>query len=472
MSANFDIEPIHLRTYELNYELRIRKVVTDRVDIELKRKYLRRELKKDLARPETHVYVTPNFEFNLEQRELNDSIKSVTDLVNDYDGINVELGNRIRSRINHILGRLGRIPENTSDEICNYRGDNIIVVSALEEELAEIIERYRAHEQTRVSSYVLGEAGSSGVANKSVPVYKWPVKFSGKSDECSLNSFLQRVEELRIARKCSKAELFEASSDLFEGYALEWFRAQLRHKRFDSWDSLVGCLRQDFLPSNYDSELWRQIGRRTQHVNEPVVIYISIMENLFECLSEKPSEGTKLKILMSQVLPEYQSHLALQNITEVSRLVAVCRALEDSEKNKNTFRPPPNRNISTLEPGLSYTSISGSLDNNVTCSNKGQASECCGSRERSNPRGKSTYFSGEFRRSTVNTSRENNPKDGVRMNLVSEIHCWKCKGVGHVKRDCKKVQRVPTCFGCGKKGVIRPNCPNCYPKNGSKEDEK
>lgn len=92
MAANYDIDPNHLRIYELNYELRIRNVAADRVDVSLKRKYLRRELKKDLARPEAHVYSTPNFDFELEQKELNDSIKSTTDLLNDFDGINVEVG--------------------------------------------------------------------------------------------------------------------------------------------------------------------------------------------------------------------------------------------------------------------------------------------------------------------------------------------------------------------------------------------
>uniref|UniRef100_V5GJP0 Uncharacterized protein n=1 Tax=Anoplophora glabripennis TaxID=217634 RepID=V5GJP0_ANOGL len=217
MLANYNIEPIHLRTHELNYELRIRNVATERVDIVLKRKYLKRELRKDLARPEVHQYTTPNFDFEVEKRELNESIRSVTELVNDYDGINPEIGSRVCSRINHILGRLIRIPDDISEEISNYRGDNIVIVSALEEELVEIKQRNQ-----------LGAASASGpirpntVSNyespKSVPVYKWPIKFSGNE---SVNSFLQRVDELRVARKCTKEALFDAASDLFEDVALE-----------------------------------------------------------------------------------------------------------------------------------------------------------------------------------------------------------------------------------------------------------
>ncbi|KAJ8975878.1 hypothetical protein NQ317_015211 [Molorchus minor] len=291
MSINYDIEPIHLRTHELNYELRIRNVATDRVDVALKRKYLKRELRKDLSRPDVHLYATPNFNIDLEKRELNESIKTITDLVNDYDGVNSE------------LGRLSRIPEDLSEEISNYRGDNIVIVSALEEELTEIRERSQRGEElnrgTRNNDILPG-----GSAFKPVPVFKWSVKFNGRG---SVNSFLQRVEELRVSRKCTKEGLFEAASDLFEDDALEWFRAQLRRKSF----------KNDFLSIEYDDDLWKQIERRTQHENEPVVIYISVMENLFECLTEKPSEQKRLNTLLPRVLPCYQSHLALQEIVSV-----------------------------------------------------------------------------------------------------------------------------------------------------------
>ncbi|KAJ8983231.1 hypothetical protein NQ317_005320 [Molorchus minor] len=354
MSINYDIEPIHLRTHELNYELRIRNVATDRVDVALKRKYLKRELRKDLSRPDVHLYATPNFNIDLEKRELNESIKTITDLVNDYDGVNSELGNRMQSRIYHILGRLSRIPEDLSEEISNYRGDNIVIVSALEEELTEIRERSQRGEElnrgTRNNDILPG-----GSAFKPVPVFKWSVKFNGRG---SVNSFLQRVEELRVSRKCTKEGLFEAASDLFEDDALEWFRAQLRRKRFDNWESLVSALKNDFLSIEYDDDLWKQIERRTQHENEPVVIYISVMENLFECLTEKPSEQKRLNTLLPRVLPCYQSHLALQEIVSVSRLTQICRTLEESEKSKKLFKPPPSRPPSVLEPGLVYNSPS------------------------------------------------------------------------------------------------------------------
>lgn len=427
MLANYNIEPIHLRTSELNYELRIRGVAAERVDVTLKRKYLKRELRKDLARPEVHIYTTPNFDFEIEKRELNESIRSVTELVNDYDG-NSEIGARVQSRINHILGRLSRLPED-SEEISSYRGDNIITVSALEEELVEIKERIQLGQASAAA--VVTPNVISGNEPKSVPVYKWPVKFDGSG---SVNSFLQRVDELRVARKCTKETLFEAASDLFEDVALEWFRAQFRRSRFSSWDTLVSALKTDFLPLNYDDELWKQIEKRTQHEEEPIIIYLSIMENLFECLSEKPSEQKKLRILMTRVLPCYQSHLTLQDIQTVDCLAKICRKLEESENSKKRFNPPPQKHTA-LEPGSSY----------MPSSSHRSSSKDQGAR-------RTDY-------STSNVSTGSRKFNNNRQ--ISVLQCWQCNKTGHRSSQCRQKSSMPTCFGCGRKNVIRPNCPNC-----------
>lgn len=379
-------------------------------------------------------------DFEVEKRELTESIRSVTELVNDYDGISPEIGSRIRSRINHILGRLIRLPDNT-EETSNYRGDNIVIVSALEEELVEIQERVQVGQASTagsVSSNIVPKVEPS----KSVLVYKWPIKFDGTG---SVNSFLQRVDELRVARKCTKEGLFEAASDLFEDVALEWFRAQFRRSRFDSWNSLVSALKSDFLPLDYDDELWRQIEKRTQSEDEPIVIYLSIMENLFECLSEKPSEQKKLRTLMTKVLPCYHSHLVLQEITTVDSLVKICRKLEESENSKRCFNPPPQKQTSALETGSSH---SPSSSNNTSFNFQ---------------RVKNTEF---FTKDVPTTSRRVN-----NCRQVSVLHCWKCNRIGHKKSECRQKSSMPTCFGCGRKNVIKPNCPNCL-KNVRMENDK
>ncbi|CAH0556567.1 unnamed protein product [Brassicogethes aeneus] len=74
------------------------------------------------------------------------------------------------------------------------------------------------------------------------------------------------------------------------------------------------------------------------------------------------------------------------------------------------YQPPPKRNISTLEPDLAF------LSRDVQ----------------------------------------------VNRGAVEEFRCFKCNGVGHMKRDCQsRYPKELVCHGCGKPGVIRPNCPQC-----------
>lgn len=449
MSVSYDFDPSHLRVHELNYELRIRDVATDRVENALKRKYLRRELKKDLARPDVR-YITPNFDFNVEKVELDDSIKSISDLVDEFDGINDEVCRRIRSRIYHILGRLSRIPDNINEEFSHYRGDNIIRITALQEDLDEVVEKHRLGDLAgRALSTSHGETTENPVVSKSIPVCKWGIVFDGDTSKLSLSSFLQRVEELRKARNCSVEELFHSASDLFEGVAREWFRSQSRQRRFDSWRTLVVALRQDFLPSDYDDQLWKEIQQRTQGQEERVVIYISIMENLFSCLSEPPSQKEKLKIIRKNLLPSFLPHLALQDIPDISTLTNICRALEDANILKKKFQPPP-RNVSVLEPGLAY--IPPQVSNQESLS-----SDVCGSWQQHSSRRYNNFQSNSG--SCYQGPRNRQVKQ------IASMQCWRCNGAGHLQRDCKK--RIPSCHGCGKLNVIRPNCPNCT-KNGNR----
>lgn len=87
---------------------------------------------------------------------------------------------------------------------------------------------------------------------KSVPVYKWNIKYSG-DDDFSLKSFLDRVNELCVARRVDKDAVFAPALDLFSGSALLWFRSI--KNQVNSWDGLVNKLKADFLPPGYKERL-------------------------------------------------------------------------------------------------------------------------------------------------------------------------------------------------------------------------
>lgn len=422
MSSEFDydFDPIHLRTHEVNYELRIRNVASSTSDMSAKRKFLRRELRKDMMRPGV-IYETPNFSFESEKAELNESLKGITELVNDFDGMNEDVCKRIRSRLKHILGRARRIPEGVSEEVSGYRGDKIIAVTVLEEELDDIVERYRKGAFTEPNNAATNDFALTQASSKYIPIHKWSLTFDGSNSKFSVNAFLERIEELGLSRNTSKQELFNSAVELFAGPALVWFR-QIR-SRIHSWDDLVTALRRDFLPADFNDELWSEIRGRTQGQDERVTIYIATMENLFGRLTVKASDEEKLRVIRKNLLPCYQVHLALQDITSIERLADVCRILENANLVQKKFRSPASRNISALEPDLAYSA---------------------------------SFSRGRF---ADGNGGNNRARD------IHALSCWNCKEQGHVRRDCPKTKRYPYCFGCGEVGIIKPNCLRCRSKN-------
>lgn len=81
---------------------------------------------------------------------------------------------------------------------------------------------------------------------KMVPVYKWGIKFNGIT---SVNAFLERVDELTIARNVDESQIFMSALDLFEGNALKWFRNN--RKNLLNWNHLRQELKAEFQPLNY-----------------------------------------------------------------------------------------------------------------------------------------------------------------------------------------------------------------------------
>nr|CAI5864685.1 unnamed protein product [Callosobruchus analis] len=163
-------------------------------------------------------------------------------------------------------------------------------------------------------------------------VSRWRLQFDGHS---SVTNFLDRVEELRISRRVSKEQLLRSATELFSKDALYWLRTQ----NFRTWDELVRKLREDFLPYDYEVDLWEEIRKRTQGSKEKVVMYVAIMENLFNKLgSSKPKEETRVELIRRNF--SIQSQLAL-HIHSIPELVHLARSVEETACRVQKFLPPP-----------------------------------------------------------------------------------------------------------------------------------
>lgn len=239
----------------------------------------------------------------------------------------------------------------------------------------------------------------------------------------SLSAFLERVEELRLARQTSESELFNSAIDLFEGKALIWYRAI--NKSVVTWSSLVQKLREEFQPPDYNDRLFEELKRRTQGPDESIGIYVAIMNTLFSRLTIKVSEKVKLKILRNNISPFYQTQLALIDINSIDDLIKYGRVLEARKSVVESFVSPTKKTCNLLEPDLAYIQVND-----------------------------------------TNLNEINIPGPSGERKIT--MKCFNCDRVGHRAIHCRQPHRK-RCYKCNRPNVTVRTCPTCNKPSGNEE---
>lgn len=248
-------------------------------------------------------------------------------------------------------------------------------------------------------------------------IHRWGLKYDGQT---SLSNFLERLEELRHSRGISKTRLLQSAVELFEKDALLWYRMN----EFTSWDDLLKKLRDAFQPYDYENALWDEIRRRTQGTGERVISYVSVMENLFRKLQNRPTENERVTIVRRNMLPYIQTQMSLHQLNTIEDLIRTARMIEETEMRIQKFCPPPTSGKHLVEPELAYKKQSGYGSHAApVCL---QAKNNCES----------------------DIAEKNKP------------FCWNCGDSTHKFRKCNKPKKL-FCFKCGRPDVTSTKCPEC-----------
>ncbi|XP_071055108.1 uncharacterized protein [Onthophagus taurus] len=243
-----------------------------------------------------------------------------------------------------------------------------------------------------------GMVGSS----KLVSVTKWGISFA-RDGKSSLSAFLERVNELRVARGVSKSVLYTSAVDLFRDRALICYRAN--RGNFANWEELVEGLKLEFQPVDYDDRLFEEIRQRTQGPGESMGIYVSVMKNLFSRLNTRIPEDTQVKLMLKNLTPAFQQQLTLVEVDSVEHLLRLGRKLEVTKLSVDSYAPP-NRVARVLEPDLAYIQTDETVSVAVAVEQSA---------------------------------------------TTSEPICWNCQKRGHRARECRAPKRLH-CFRCGEQG--------------------
>lgn len=439
----------HLRKSEVAYELKIRGLPVEGTANEL-----RKRLSQCLAiNTPTDKQIVNELDTKTELKECKDKYLVLESLMADYEEGKKDEYNRLVARGWHLYYRIERIPVAASlDEEPEKRKSELLqrTKSLLEtfirdkpEEESKSIEESSSDseqmtEEQKESDHrpPVGNLTSTNTSSprppalhtrpplhneerprsqspaqyargKSIPVYKWGLKFDNEPGQ-SVGSFLERVEELRRARGVSEQELFESAVDLFAGTALIWYRSTTN--RIKTWADLCLEMKTVFQSPDYDYMLLQEIMNRTQGDNEPIDMYLAAMGGLYGRMAEKVPEGMKLQQILKNLNPYLQEKLCMFNIRDTEELREMGRKAELGRL-RSSYQCSTARNVKTLEPDLAYHS-------------GGQRTRALGK----------TY---EFR-SKVSALHQ---QRGLEKRPTA-IKCWNCSMEGHKFSQCRKEREI------------------------------
>lgn len=277
---------------------------------------------------------------------------------------------------------------------------------------------------------------------KSIPVGQWRLVFDGDLSRQGVNAFIERVEELRQSRHVSRAELFESAIELFEGEALVWYRSI--KSRVRSWDDIVRLLREEYVPADYELELWEEIRSRRQGAKERIGGYFAAMINLFSRLSSPPSEKERVDILRRNLDPYFIHSLGLVDCASVDELRQSCRRLENNRQLADKSHTHRFSRQKLLEPELAYRETPRSKMGQWKPREPSEGSVGA-------QRDRRVRFSNEGRRSPSPIASTSDANSGP------NLKCWNCSQPGHRYGRCPK-PRQRFCYRCGSRSHLATTC--------------
>ncbi|KAK4878751.1 hypothetical protein RN001_011257 [Aquatica leii] len=215
----------YLSKEELNYELLIKGIETGTV--EEMRKVLGACISREKSNPDI-VEDYPDYPFTDEEETevILNKLEYVKTLVDNFVCTDAR---KVETKLWHLMMRARRMGEfssaraNCLKEALNiqktYQNKLNSLTKAAEVEALELLVNQSlnlsTHTPLSTSSPRQGPLVESTTLSKGVPVHKWDLKFSGKPD-AFLGAFLERVDELSIARGVSKEQIFQSAVGSYE----------------------------------------------------------------------------------------------------------------------------------------------------------------------------------------------------------------------------------------------------------------
>lgn len=297
----------------------------------------------------------------------------------------------------------------------------------------------------------------------SLPVHKWPFKFSGdkkdyRLERKDLTAFFKKINIFSRSENISTEEVHQRVIHLLDGPALAWYSTY--GDRFRTWDELKSGLKSHFETNLTKFQKSQMLGRRTQRSNESCMDYISAMSQLFEEL-DMTDESEKVAIIQNGLRDNYRWISHAQSWPTVAALDHQLRQIELSNDMRR-FTPVQSQTFVSEVKDCNETELTNEKPLIDFNENEPTPLECMAIGQH-----KRDFYRKANDTSRVDEKTKTDMKEKKREELKQRMAnwtCFNCREQGHGFTFCRKpIERV-FCFKCGEDGVFAPDC-SCQSKN-------
>lgn len=324
---------------------------------------------------------------------------------------------------------------------------------------------------------------------------KWTIKFDGTNKSHDIQEFIFRLENMANRERYPLNELANIVHRFLDGSAERWYWIFIHNCPNATWPQTKQAFLSQFSNFGTDFEIRRRLENRHQKNGESFNDFLLEVQSLNIKLAVKFTEYELLQILrenMSIYLKE--KTLALHfNSTEELRLI--CQKFERLcvSSYTRTMNGQNRNRVSSLELNQIDYPDYGSLATPQSSSNFCEVQELY-PRWNINPHSQNQMIDTQVpvietgilpcvsappvtQMSRLSISEipdkvESQEYDISALNNLStksfyvgsketNLICWNCRDLGHRYQDCSKDFLEIFCFGCGSRGVRKPNCFTC-----------
>lgn len=248
-----------------------------------------------------------------------------------------------------------------------------------------------------------------------VQLDKWGLTFNGTN--MHVEDFLYRVELKQSSSNYTWAEIYDNFNTILTQPAEEfWWDFRKKYPQAD-YRSFKIALAERFPPKYSDIDLWRKLINRKQKSGESFDELVDDMERIYYQMVDPPTNQQLISVIRDNVSPDISAYIGLNRTDSIVALKYMAREAEKLVLKLHAGQ--------RSKPFYRYVS---EVSEPESCKNA-----------------EDHVFVEAF-----NCQRKE----------YKVFQCKRCSQKFRVDEESKEEKRI-YCYGCGKDGVIKSNCPKC-----------